>query len=124
MKRLEQLGPSELLRLTINELCALLVNADLQGSIPEPNKKIVQEKANLLHTAQAALRPFLAVAVASAPQAPLLPPIPFAHVICEGEYISNLQVEGLPENCMPISDPVLSYAAYASADVEVPVAYA
>ena len=46
-KRLEQLGPSELLRLKINELHALLVNADHEASIPKPDKKIGQEKANL-----------------------------------------------------------------------------
>jgi hypothetical protein len=124
LKRLEQLGPSELLRLKTDELHALLVNADPQGSIPKPKKKTGQEKANLLPTVQAALQRFLAVAVASAPQAPPMPPIPVAPVICEGEYILNLQIEGLPENFMPISDPVLPSATDASADAEVPVAYA
>ncbi len=107
LKRLEQLGPSELLRLKIDELHALLVNADPQGSIPKPNKKTGQEKANLLPTVQAALGRFLAVAVASVPQAPPLPPVSVDPVIYEGQYITNLQVEGLPENFMPISDPVL-----------------
>ncbi len=65
------------------------------------------------------------VAIAFAPQPPPLSPIPFAHVfICEGEYILNLQVEGLPECFMPISDPILPYAKDASTDAEVPVAYA
>ncbi len=50
LKRLEQLGPSELLRLKIDELHALLVNADPQRSIPKPNKKTRQEKANLMPT--------------------------------------------------------------------------
>jgi hypothetical protein len=54
LKRLEQLGPSELLRLKIDELYALL-NADPQASIPKPNKITRQEKANLLLIVQAAL---------------------------------------------------------------------
>ena len=72
LKRLEQLGPSEMLRLKIDELHAM------------PNKTAGQEKANLLPTVQATLRRFFAVALASAPQAPPLPPIPFAIMICEG----------------------------------------
>ena len=59
LKRLEQLGPCELLRLKIDEfydeLYALLVNNDPRGSIPKPDKKIGQEKANLVPTVQAAL---------------------------------------------------------------------
>ena len=58
LKRLEQLGPSELLRLNIDELHALLVNADPQASIPKPNKKTWQEKASPLPTFQAALSHF------------------------------------------------------------------
>jgi hypothetical protein len=61
MKRLEQLGPSELLRLKIDELYALLINNDPLGSIPRPNKKEGQEKVNLLPTVQAALQRILAV---------------------------------------------------------------
>ena len=97
LTRLEQLGPPELLRLKIDELHALLVNSDPLGSIPKPNKKTGLEKANLLPSVQAAFGRFLAVAAASAPQAPPLTPIPSAPVICEGEYIPNLQIEGLPE---------------------------
>ena len=55
LKRLELLGPSQLLRLKIDELHALLVNNDPLGSIPKPNKKTWLEKANLLPTFQAAL---------------------------------------------------------------------
>ena len=124
LKRLEQLGPSELHRLKVDELHALLVNADPQGSIPKPNKKTGQEKASLLPTVQAALSRFLAVAAASNQQAPPLPPISFAPVTCEGENIPNLLVEGLPENFLPIFDPVFPYATDASADAEVTVAYA
>ncbi len=62
LKRLEQLGPSEKLRLKIDELHARLVNADPQASIPKPNKKTGQEKVNLLPTVQAAPRRHLAVA--------------------------------------------------------------
>jgi hypothetical protein len=123
LRRLEQLGPSELLRLKIDELHALLVNNDPLGSTPRPNKKEGQEKASLLPTVQAALGRFLAVAAASTPQAPPLPPIPFAPVTCEGETIPNLLVEGGPENFLPIFDSLFSYATDASADAEVPVAY-
>ena len=47
---LEQLGSNELLRLKIDELYALIVNADPLGSIPKPNKTTRQEEANLLPT--------------------------------------------------------------------------
>ena len=124
LTRLEQLGPPELLRLKIDELHALLVNSDPLGSIPKPNKKTGLEKANLLPTVQTAFGQFLAVAAAFAPQPPPLTSIPFAHVICEGEYIPNLQVEGLPEFFLPISDRVLQYATNAQTDVVVTVAYA
>ena len=50
LKRLEQLGTSELLRQKIDELHAMLVNADPQGSIPKPNNRTGQEKANLMPT--------------------------------------------------------------------------
>ncbi len=70
LKRLEQLGPSELHRLKIDELHALLVNAAPQGSISKSNKKTGQEKANLLPTVKAAFSRFFAVAAASASQAP------------------------------------------------------
>jgi len=46
LKSLEQLDLSELMRLKIDELYALLVNGDPLGSIPMPNKKEGQEKAN------------------------------------------------------------------------------
>ena len=42
LRRLEQLGPNELLRLKIDELYALIVNTDPIGSIPKPNKKTGQ----------------------------------------------------------------------------------
>ncbi len=48
--RLEQLGPNEMLRLKIDELHALLVNVDPQGSTPKRNKKIWQEKASFMPT--------------------------------------------------------------------------
>jgi hypothetical protein len=124
LTRLEQLGPFELLRLKIDELLALLVNIDPLGSIPKPNKKTWLEKASLLPSVQAVLGRVLAVAAAYVLQAPPLPPIPFAHVICEGEHITNLQVEGLPEFFLPISDPLLPYATDALTDDEVTVAYA
>ena len=94
LHKLEQLGPNELLRLKIDELYALIVNADPLGSNPKPNKKTRQEKAILLPTVQVAMSRFLAVAGASTPQAPLLPPISFAPMTCEGETIPNLLVEG------------------------------
>jgi len=94
MKRLEQLGQSELLNLKIDGLYALLVNAVPQAFIPKPNKKIGQEKANLLPIVQAALGRYLAVAAVSPPS---LLSIPEVHVICEGENILNLQIEGLPD---------------------------
>jgi len=124
MKRLGQLGRSELARLKIDELYALLVNSDPLGSIPRPNKKEGQEKANLMSTVQAALRHFSAVAAASTPQAPPLPPIPFTPATCEGETIPNLQVEGGREMFLPVFAPVFSYATNASADDEAIVAYA
>ncbi len=91
------LPTSELPRRKIDELYALLVNNDPRGSIPKPNKKSWQEKANLLPTFQAALRRFLAVATTSAAHAPPMLPILFALVTYEGDTIRNLQVEGLPE---------------------------
>ena len=121
LRRLEQLGPSELLHLKIDELHALLVNIDPLGSTPRPNKKEGQEKANLLPTVQAALWLFFAVAAVSAPS---LLPIPVTHVIYEGENITYLQIEGQPKKFLPISDPVSPYATDASADAEVTVAYA
>jgi hypothetical protein len=123
LKRLERLGPSELQRLKVDELHALLLNADPLGSIPKTNKKTEQEKAILLPTVQAALSRFLAVAAASTPQAPPLPSISFAPVTCEEENIPNFIVEGGPENFLPIFDPVFPYATDASADAEVTVAY-
>ncbi len=58
LTRLEQVGPSELFRLEIDELHTLLVNNDPLGSIPKPHKKTRLEKANLLPTVQAALGRF------------------------------------------------------------------
>jgi len=72
---------------------------------------------------QAAFGRFLAVAVASAPQAPPLTPIPFAPVTCEGENIPNMQVEGLPEIFLPVFDPVLTFATDVISDAEVAVPY-
>ena len=99
----------------------MLANTDPQGSIPKPNKKTGQEKASLLPTVQAAFGRYLAVAAVSTPS---LLPIPVLLVTCEGENIPNLLVEGLPENFLPIFDPVFPYATDASADAEVTVAYA
>ncbi len=99
----------------------MLVNDDPRGSIPKPNKKARQEKANLLPTVQAVLLRFLAVAAVQAP--PLLLII-FAPVICGGDKIPNFQIEGLPEIYLPISDQLFPYATDASADAEVTVAYA
>jgi hypothetical protein len=121
LKRLEQLGPSELPRLNIDELYALLVNADPQASIPKPNKKSGLEKANIMPIVQAAFGRYLAVATVSTPS---LLPITEVPVICEGENILNLQIEGLPKKILPIFDPAFPYAGDASADVEVIVAYA
>jgi hypothetical protein len=59
LQRLDQLGPNEMLRLKIDELHALLLNADPQGSILKPNKKTGLEKANLLSIVQAAIGRFL-----------------------------------------------------------------
>ena len=55
LQRLEQLGPNELLRLNIDELDALLVYDDPQGTIPKPIKETRLEKANLMPTIQAAI---------------------------------------------------------------------
>ena len=123
LKRLEQIGPSELHRLKIDELHALLENANPQGFIPKPNKKTWQEKASLLRVDQAAFSHFFAVAASSTPQAPPLPPISFVPVTCERGKISNLLVEGGPEIVLPIFDSVFPYATDASAYVEVAVAY-
>ncbi len=103
MQRLEQLGPNELLRLKIDKLYALIVNADPLGSILKPNKKTRQEKANLMPTVQAEIGRFLAVAAVSAPS---LFPISVVFVIYEGENIINLKIEGQPEFSPRISDPV------------------
>ena len=119
-KRLEQLGPSELLRLKIDELHALLVNANPQASIPKRNKKTCQEKANFMPTVQA-LRRHLAVATVQA--TPMLQ-IPEAPLIWERENIFNMQIEGLSGIFIPNFDPVFPFATDASADAEVPAAYA
>ncbi len=58
LQRLEKLGLNEQLRLNIDELKALLVKADPQGSIPKPNKKTWLKKANLMPTIQAAIGRF------------------------------------------------------------------
>ena len=55
---LEQLDPNELLRLKIDELYALIVNANPLGPIPKPNKKTRLEKANLMSIDQAAIGAF------------------------------------------------------------------
>jgi hypothetical protein len=47
LKRQERLGPKKLLRLKVDELHALLVNAYLQGSITKLNKEMGLEKASL-----------------------------------------------------------------------------
>ncbi len=99
------------------------MNADPQGSIPQTNKKRGQEKSILLPTVQAALSRFLAVAAASTPQAPPLPPISFAPVISEVETIPNLLVEGGPETFLSMFDSVFPYATDASPDTEANVAY-
>jgi hypothetical protein len=87
LQKLEQLVPYELLRLKIDELHTLLVNADGR---------------------------FFAVAVAYAAQAPPVLPFSFARVMCGGENIPNLKVEWLLELFLPAFDPVLPYATYAS----------
>jgi hypothetical protein len=72
-------------------------------------------------TVQAALRHYLAAAVVQA--TPLLQ-ILEAQLICEGENILNLQIDGLRGIVITISDPGFPYATDASADVEVSAAYA
>ncbi len=92
-KRLKEVGPSEMPRLNIIELYALLVNAVPQGSIPKPNKKTRQEKVNLVPNAQAALRRFFGGCMSKI-EAPSVLPIAFAPMICEGEHIKNSQKWG------------------------------
>jgi hypothetical protein len=99
----------------------LLVNNDPLGSIPKPNKKTEQEKANLRPIVHAVLGRYLAIAAVSAPS-PL--PIPLIPVIYEGGNINNLQIEGQPEFFLPFSEPVFPYVTHASVDVEVTIAYA
>ena len=81
------------------------MNADPLGSIPKPNKKTRQEKANLLPIIQAAIGRFLAVAAVSVPSLLL---IPVAPVLYEEENIL-VNLKGQPEIFLPISDPVISY---------------
>ena len=118
---LEQLGPSELLRLKIDDLHAMLANADPQGSIPKPSKKTRHEKVNLMPIVQATIGRFFSDSNVLAPS---LRPIPEVPSISEGEHLFNLQFEGPPENSLPISDPVFPYATDASADTKVNVAFA
>ncbi len=94
MKRLEQLGTSELFRLKIDDVYALLVITDAQGPISKPNKKTWQENANLLPTVHATLRHSFAVATV---ESPLPISLAFPLVISEGENKLNLLIEGLPE---------------------------
>ncbi len=93
LRRLEQRGPDELLRLKVDELHALLVNADPQGSIPRANKKTGLEKASQLPTVLAALGRFSgSSSIATPAEAPQMLPIPEAPLSCEGVNRENMQV--------------------------------
>jgi hypothetical protein len=121
LKRLEQLGPNELLRLKIDELHSLLVNADPLASITKPNKKTGQEKVNLLPTVQEALRRFASASVAQTPQQ--APPLPILEAPVTGETENSINFMSLL-NFSPLFGSVSPYAADASADAEVRVPYA
>ena len=80
----------------IDELRALLVNADPQGSILKPDKKTRLEKANMLPAIIAALGRFSGSnIIATLEEAPPLLPIPEAPLNCEGENIENNQCDML-----------------------------
>ena len=86
LRRLEQRGPAELLRLKVDELHALIVNADPLGSNPRLNKKLGLEKASLLPEVIAALGRFSgSSSIATPSEAPTLLPIPEAPGTCKGE---------------------------------------
>jgi hypothetical protein len=124
LKRLEQRGPSELLRLKIDELHALIVNADPLGSNPKPNKKTGLEKASLLPAVIAALGRFSGSSGNATPaEAPSLLPIPEAPVTCEGENIENNQSDMPGVFDLPIFDPVFPYAQDAVEDAEMVDSY-
>ena len=53
--RIEQLGSSVLDAPKVDELHALLVNANLQGIVPKPNKTVGLEKVRSLSTVSAAI---------------------------------------------------------------------
>ena len=81
---MEQRGQTELLRLKIDDLHALIVNVDPLGSNPKPNKKTWLEKASLLPAVIAALGRFSgSSSIATPAEAPPLFPIPKAPLNCE-----------------------------------------
>ena len=86
LKRLDHLDPNELLRLKIDEVYAILVKADPQDSISNPNKKAGQEKAKHLSIVLAVRRN---IGVAKDGPPPLIP-IPEAPLIYEETFMSNL----------------------------------
>jgi hypothetical protein len=124
LRRLEQSGPDELLRLKVDELYALLVNADPQGSIPRSNKKTGQEKASRLLIVIAALGRFSGSnSIATPAEAPQMLPIPEAPLSCEGTNTENMQVSAPADFYLPIFDRVFPYAPDASGHAEVTGSY-
>ena len=110
LKRLEQRGPSELTRLTINELHALIVNGDPLGSNPRPNKTTRLEKARQLPTVIAVVGLFSGSSSIAAPaEAPTQLPIPEAALNCEGENAENNQSIMPGDFDLPIFDPVFPF---------------
>ena len=119
LKRLEQRGPAELLRLKVDELHALISNADPLGSNPKPNKKTGLEKASLLPEVIAALGRFSgSSSIATPAEAPTLLPIPEAPVNCEGENTENNQSDMPGDFHLPIFDPVFQDVQDAVEDAE------
>jgi hypothetical protein len=124
LKRLEQRGPSELTRLTINELHALIVNGDPLGSNPRPNKTTGLEKARQLPTVIAAVGLFSGSSSIAAPaEAPTQLPIPEAALNCEGENAENNQSNMPGDFDLPIFDPVFPFVQDAVEDAEMATSY-
>ena len=122
LKRLEQRGRAELLRLKIDELHALIVNADPLGSNSKPNKKTGLEKASLLPAVIAALERFSgSSSIATPAEAPPLLPIQEALLTCEGENIENNESDMPRVIYLPIFDPVFPYAPDAVEDAEMAI---
>ena len=120
LKRLEQPGRAEILRLKIDELHALIANVVPLWSNPKPNKNTGLEKASLLPAVIAALGRFGGSnSIATPAEAPPLLLIPEVPLNCEGENIENNQSHIPGDFDLLIFESVFPYAPDAVEDAEM-----